>query len=493
LITITRHVARRLRSVFRRSALGIAHRGAIPPLVLHAEGRRLRAQYRYEGLAVEHVEPRGSPQLDSIPVPLEALADVEGREVSEVEIESVDTDRIVVRWRGRGIPRSREYPVTPFGRVAVFPATPADWSTVPAGLLDALAEAAGICTDDSARYALDCIQLRGKEKRVVASDGRQLLIRSDITFPWDGDVLIEGAPIFASRSLPRDQPVRVARSETHVVFRVGPWTTYHEIRKDGRFPDVEGAVPDEAAVQTRLRIDPEDARFLVPALERLPGAEVLYSPATVDLNGEVAVRAGGDGSAGVAELVLSRSSYTGTPVRINVNRAYLGRAIGLGFREIGIADVESPVVCRGPGRVYAWQPLDAEAAIGPAEGATRIESSPSNGAATRIESCPPNRAAVPVSPPRDASRRTMSEPRSRNGHEPVARPEAGGQANGEMSGKGLADLIHDAEALHTSLTEARTSVARLIAGLRRHRKQSRHLSDALKSLRQLRLGEVAER
>ena len=47
------------------------------------------------------------------------------------------------------------------------------------------------------------------------------------------------------------------------MFRIGPWTTYHEIRKDGRFPDVEGAVPDEAAVTTRLRIDPEDGRFLV--------------------------------------------------------------------------------------------------------------------------------------------------------------------------------------------------------------------------------------
>jgi hypothetical protein len=87
----------------------------------------------------------------------------------------------------------------------------------------------------------------------------------------------------------------------------------------------------------------------------------------------------------------------------------------------------------------------------------------------------------------------MSEPRSRNGHEQVARLESHGQANGEGAGKSLADLIHDAEALHTTVTEARTSVARLIAGLRRHRKRSRHLSDALKSLRQLKLSEVAER
>jgi hypothetical protein len=41
MITITRRQARRLRGVFRRSVLGIAHRGIIPPLVLRAEGTKL--------------------------------------------------------------------------------------------------------------------------------------------------------------------------------------------------------------------------------------------------------------------------------------------------------------------------------------------------------------------------------------------------------------------------------------------------------------------
>jgi hypothetical protein len=480
LITTTRNAVKRLRAVYRRSALGITHKGAIPPLVLHAEGRQLRAQYRYEGLAVEHVEPGGARQLDSIPVPLEALADVEGRDDGPVEIESVGPDKTTVRWRDRGIPRSREYPVTPFGRIAVFPATPAEWSTLPAGLLDALAEAAEICTDDTARFALDCVQLRGAQGKVVASDGRQLVIRTDCAFPWEGDVLIEGSPIFAGKAFPRDQPVRVGKTETHVVFQIGPWTTYHEIRKDVRFPDVEGAIPGEASITTRLRIDPEDARFLGLALERLPGGEAPYSPATVDLNGRVAIRAGGGESAGVTELVLCRSSYSGAPTRISVDRKLLGRAVGLGLGEVGIVDVESPVVCRGPGRVYAWQPLNADSAIGPTEGATRIES------------CPSRRASAPVRPHRETPRRTMSEPARRDGHEPTTHAESDGQAAGEGPGTSLAALVRDAEALHTTLTEARSSLARLISGLRRHRKQSRLLSDTLKSLRQLRLGEVTE-
>ena len=43
MITLTRSQVRRLRSVFRRSTLGIHHKGTIPPLVLRADGGQLRA------------------------------------------------------------------------------------------------------------------------------------------------------------------------------------------------------------------------------------------------------------------------------------------------------------------------------------------------------------------------------------------------------------------------------------------------------------------
>jgi hypothetical protein len=53
-------------------------------------------------------------------------------------------------------------------------------------------------------------------------------------------------------------------------------------------------------------------------------------------------------------------------------------------------------------------------------------------------------------------------------------------------------LIKDAEALHATLSEAKSSLARLVSGLRRHRKQSRLFSETLRSLKQLKLTEVAE-
>ena len=159
----------------------------------------------------------------------------------------------------------------PFGQLEPFPETPAAWTSISADVLTALAEAAATCTEDSARYALDCIQLRGTVHKIVATDGHQLLVRSGFGFPWDGDLLIKGSPVFACKAFAREQAVRIGRTDTHVVLRVGPWTIWSEIQKEARFPRVEDAIPAPDALATRVRFDPEDARFLATALDRLPG------------------------------------------------------------------------------------------------------------------------------------------------------------------------------------------------------------------------------
>ena len=237
---------------------------------------------------------RGSYRpLDSIPVPLDVLGEIEGRDDSPVVFEAAEPDRTVIRWQDHGIPQVRDCPVTPFGNIAPFPETPTAWTQAPADLLAALAEASEICTDESTRYALNCIQLRGTVHKIIATDGHQLLVRSGFGFPWDGDLLIKGSPIFACKALNRDQSVQIGKTDTHVVLRIGPWTIWNEIQKDARFPGVEEAIPGTDAVLTRLQLDPEDARFLQAALDRLPGNEELNSPATIDMNGKVAIRARG--------------------------------------------------------------------------------------------------------------------------------------------------------------------------------------------------------
>jgi len=448
--------------------------------VLHAEGTRLRAQYQYDSLAVEYVEPGSYRPLDSIPVPLDVLGDIEGRDDSPVVFEAADPDRTVIRWQDHGVPQVRECPVTPFGNIAPFPETPTAWTQAPADLLAALAQASEICTDESTRYALNCMQLRGTPHKIIATDGHQLLVRSGFGFPWDGDVLIKGSPIFGCKAFARDQPVQIGKTDTHVVLKIGPWSIWSEIQKDVRFPGVEEAIPGADALTTRLQLDHEDARFLQEAIDRLPGNEELNSPATIDMNGKVAIRARASDQPEITELILDRSSYAGPSIRINTNRNFLKRAIQLGFSEIGISDLETPVVCRQPHRVYAWQPLSGDAAIEPTDNVTRIESQP----VTVITNS--------ITTDKESPRRSMNAPIQRNGQESAAPVNSNGHPASENPGTSLSTLIQDAETLHATLTDARAGIARLIAGLRRHRKQSRLVSENLKSLRQLKLTETAE-
>jgi hypothetical protein len=241
MITLSRRQARRLRGVLRRSVLGITHKGPIPPLILRAGDSQLRAQYRYAGLAVEHVEPDAPCPVEAIALPLDALAELEGRDGSPVVLEAVAPDRTAVRWHDHGVPQVREFAVPALETLAPFPEPPTSWQESPPGLLTALAESTATGADDNTRSALGTIQLRarGEDHRVVATDGRQLLVQSGFRLPWTGDVLIRRSPLFACRELPREEAPALARTEAHIVLRVGPWTLSLEIQADARFPEVD--------------------------------------------------------------------------------------------------------------------------------------------------------------------------------------------------------------------------------------------------------------
>ncbi len=481
MITITRRQARRLRAVFRRSVLGVGHRGAVPPLVFRADGAELRAEHRYNGLAVAHAFPSPSRPAEAIAFPLDALADVEGRDDSLVVLEALAPDRTVARWQDHGVPQCREYVVPALDALAPFPEAPPSWTELPCALLDALAEAAATCADDNTRYALNCIQLRGDAREIVATDGRQLLVHGGFAFPWRGDVLVKRSPLFANKEIPRDRPVSVGKTDAHVVLRAGAWTCFLEVQADARFPRVDQAVPDASAATTRLSLDAVDAAFLAQALDRLPGADDANAPATLDLNGKVAVRAKGSELGDVTELILSRSGYTGAAVRLNVNREFLTRAVRLGLSEFEVADAESPVALRGGGRVYCFQPLSKESAIAPTDAAARIES-PSAGPRPALKS-----AAVPKGESPVPEKTTPFKPVSHGGSTPIVRTET---VEGSAGG-GLAALIQEAEALHEVLTDARVRAGRMTVTLRRYRRRERLVSNTLASLKALKLQDVA--
>ncbi|AMV38427.1 hypothetical protein [Planctomyces sp. SH-PL62] len=126
---------------------------------------------------------------------------------------------------------------------------------------------------------------------MLATDGRQMLVQGGFGPPWEDDLLVRTVPLFACKGLPRDAPVAIGRTETHVTLRAGAWTLHPSIEADARFPRVEHAVPDAGSASTRLAIDPADAAFLAGAIDSLPSGDEPHAPATLDCNGRVAVQA----------------------------------------------------------------------------------------------------------------------------------------------------------------------------------------------------------
>ena len=97
MITITRRQARRLRAVFRRNVLGIGHRGSVPPLVIRALGNELRAEHWYAGLGVVYIESGVYRPVEAIALPLDALADCEGRDEAPIVLEAAACPRPTTR------------------------------------------------------------------------------------------------------------------------------------------------------------------------------------------------------------------------------------------------------------------------------------------------------------------------------------------------------------------------------------------------------------
>lgn len=302
MITFPRSLARRFRGVYRRHALGISTRGILPPVFFHAVETQLRIRHRHEALAVEYLHEGKLRKPETISLPLDALADFEGRDDTSVVLEAVRPDTTVARWEDHGIPVVREYHVPAIETASDFPALPARLEPALGNLLDALVEASRTCDETSTRYALGCIQLRGDVHQIVATNGRERLIQGGYQFPWSRDFLVESNPVLSCKEFGRNESLAIGRTDTHFVLPVGPWTLYLELQTEGRYPEVDSVLPDDASSITRLSLDPEDAAFLLPALDRLPGASERDAPATLDLNGGIAIRARGEDQHNPTEL-----------------------------------------------------------------------------------------------------------------------------------------------------------------------------------------------
>lgn len=477
MIRITRNLARQLRAVFRR--LAPRSMQAAVSLTAGIDGLHVRL-HRSEILAEYHQS--GEQPADTIVLPLDTFADFEGRNDGLVAVE-VSGAVTQARWDDSGIPQVKEYEAEGKTKLANFPSKSDSLTANDPALLKALADASETAAKDQIRYAVNHIQLRGSDGSLVATDGRQLLVQAGFQWPWKDDLLIPASTVFASRELPQDQAVSIGKTGKHVVVVVGPWT-FCLPTGEGRFPRIDEVVPRETNLKSHGRLDVEDSVFLAKVLPRLPGGEEENPPVTVDLNGQVCVRARANGKGPVTEAVLARSCVTDRPTRFVVNRCFLARALQLGLSEVHVVDAATPILFRDEKRKYVIMPLGKDGLIAPTEDAVRISS-----------------AASPTNNHHQSPKRrytTLNEPQtngSQNGHDAAATNDAATNGAGATTSNGtrrrktkstgLAALIEEAEALKKALRDAYSRSHLLLRDIKRQRRQSSVMQTALRTLKEL--------
>jgi hypothetical protein len=357
-----------------------------------------------------------------------------------------------------------------------FPTHPIEWQPTAPHFWSAL-QAALPCVDpDATRYALGCLQLRGSQGQLVATNGKELLIQGGFRFPWTDDVLIPASRILGCTDLAKEANPQLAQLDDWLVINLAGWTIWSKINREARFPKTQDIVPSPLSINTRLCLNEADARFLNDALDSLPGQVELHHPVTVDLNGHVALRGQAGPGTTPTELLLSRSRCAGDPLRLVTNREYLARAVRLGFRELAFTSSQAPAVCLDEQRTYLWALLSPESAIRAASDSLQIDSAQADSTGPAK---PRRKSAFPATVPYSPNPTPMKSV-------PATKPELASEIpNAVASAASSLKPIEAATAVREALRVALDKTNQLVITLKQQQKQSRLMKSTLANLKQL--------
>lgn len=459
--TLTRRKARLLRAAVRRCARKGGPRAPDPVLSLASH---LKCSFAFVVLPDVTIGFRASamPAADGRPVsvPLNWLAGVEGADDTPVTLEVVSAAEAKAAWTDRGEPKSAA--VSLRKPAADMPALPVRWEPAERLLTAALHEAGRCAAVETGKYNLTRLQLRGKDGRVVGTDGKQALIMGGFRFPFAEDVHVPAVPVFGMKEWDREFGCRIGRTGDGVCVGIGEWLFWLKDDKDTRFPDVAGVIRRHAG-GARLHVNDDDAAMLLANLPKMPGADDDYAPVTVCVGGACRVRARAEAGGQAVELRLTGSSGDGPPTFWTCDRRYLHRALLLGFRDFTARKPGESLLATGGPNSYVFAQLEPEAMVGSPGGG---HSDPTDAAVSA-----PSKPALSR-----AQRNTDVNPPDTN-----SRPDPAGDEP--------PDPLAEAEALRAMLGEALTRSARLVTALKGYRRQRKAIESAWSSLQQLKLGQ----
>jgi hypothetical protein len=427
--------------------------------------------------AVEYHDSTSLPKC-TLQAPLEMFKTVGSSKNELVTLTAIADEKIQANWQDGAVPRTGTWSSRTERSTYDFPTAPKSYVENPPNFLHAIQEALATTDANPTRFALNCLRLRGSDGSVAATDGRQVFKQTGFEFGFADEVLFYPAQVYDSKDLPTNAPVSIGRTDSHIVFQLGPWTFFQPIEKERRFPRIEDVIPPINNTGSTLDWQSADAAFLVDSLRRLPGTEDTNQPVTVDLNGKVAIRARATADTKPTELVLQNSQRGGNEIRLATDRRYLSRAAKLGFDRVYFPDNTTPAVCNDDHRTYVWALLSKEGIVAPTDAAIVIESPlvTSSTKHARRQNDPTLRICRPTE-------MTMKKPRGSTTTEQNVKPVASALAEDKQVLP--TGIIEQALALRSSLRNVLNDTNALIDSLRKQDKQRRLMKSTLASLRQL--------
>jgi len=365
-------VLRAFRAIIRRAGLHKIRTAnqACLSVTANSDGCRLRAAS--SEIAIEHQLVGEFPDVLFL-LPITALDTWNGRGDDSVIFEPETARDVRASWSDHGVPRQATYHVGAEATVD-FPEPPANYTANDSVMWQALQDAVTSADHASARYALNCLHLRGSLGRVDATDGRHVLSQSGFRFGFEEDLLVLANPILGCRELATAESIAIARTSDWLGIRVKQCSVMLRIEKEGRFPKIDDLLASHEHAKSRLELSADDLAFLANVIGRLPSDDPQYNPVTLDLNDKVLIRSRDAEQSRPTEVELTSSRLIGEPVVINTDRRYIERAARLGFTEARILGPNSPILCQDDRRKYLWALLSAEGAIRRSDEPIRVES-----------------------------------------------------------------------------------------------------------------------
>ena len=234
---------------------------------------------------------------------------------------------------------------------------PENPKAMPEDFLEGMHEAWKTSAREAGKYAMTCVQLRGKRGEVIATDGKQALIQNGFKFPFRDDLLVPAIPLFGAKDLFQQEEVTLGKADGNLVVRAGPWTVWLKIDAEARFPPTADAIP-RGPSPTVLDVPAMDAMRLADALGALPCEDRQSRALLFVLEEQPKIWACSDTLKIPIELSVNDLRITGPPRRVAANAGNFERALYLRFRQFQFVNEERPWVAADSRRTYFATVID---------------------------------------------------------------------------------------------------------------------------------------